>query len=120
MLAAIGLARGENVYIANVLKCRPPGNRNPDADEIATCLPYLQRQIELMQPKLIVALGKVASNALLGRDATLASLRGKLHDYRGISLIVTYHPAYLLRSPNEKSKAWQDLKMAVKTMGGGV
>ena len=120
MLMAIKLKRGNNVYIANIVKCRPPGNRNPDADEIATCLPYLQRQIELMQPKLIVALGKVASNALLGRDATLASLRGKLHDYRGISLIVTYHPAYLLRSPNEKSKAWQDLKMAVKTMGGGV
>jgi uracil-DNA glycosylase family 4 len=120
MLMAIKLKRGNNVYIANIVKCRPPGNRNPEADEIAACLPYLQRQIELMQPKLIVALGKVASNALLGRDATLASLRGRLHDYRGISLIVTYHPAYLLRSPNEKSKAWQDLKLAVKAMGGGV
>jgi uracil-DNA glycosylase family 4 len=116
MLLAIKLKRGENVYIANIVKCRPPGNRNPDAEEIATCLPYLQRQIELMKPKVIVALGKVASNALLGKDATLASLRGKLHDYHGTSLIVTYHPAYLLRSPSEKAKAWQDLLLAVDTM----
>ena len=149
MLMAINLKRGNNVYIANIVKCRPPGNRNPEADEIAACLPYLRRQIELIQPKLIVALGKVASNALLGRDATLASLRGKLHDYRvapaeapdefdgkesgrlthlphqtatphlvGVSIpvIVTYHPAYLLRSPMEKAKAWQDLKLAVDAM----
>jgi len=121
MLMAIKLKRGRDVYIANIVKCRPPGNRNPEADEIATCLPYLQRQIELIQPKLIVALGKVASNALLGRDATLASLRSKLHEYRvtagssAIPLIVTYHPAYLLRSPSEKAKAWQDLLMAVQT-----
>jgi uracil-DNA glycosylase len=120
MLMAIKLKRGDNVYIANIVKCRPPGNRNPEADEIATCLPYLQRQIELIQPKMIVALGKVASNALLGSDATLASLRGKRHDFRGLPLIVTYHPAYLLRSPTEKAKAWQDLRLAVKTMGGGV
>ncbi|HUW00457.1 MAG TPA: uracil-DNA glycosylase [Gallionella sp.] len=116
MLIAIKLKRGNNVYIANIVKCRPPGNRNPDAEEIAACLPYLQRQIELLQPKMIVALGKVASNALLGRDATLASLRGKLHDYRGIPLIVTYHPAYLLRSPSEKAKAWQDLCVAQNKM----
>ncbi|HTN95083.1 MAG TPA: uracil-DNA glycosylase [Gallionella sp.] len=120
MLMAINLKRGTNVYIANIVKCRPPGNRNPEADEIAACLPYLQRQIELIRPRMIVALGKVASNALLGRDATLASLRGKPHDYRGIPLIVTYHPAYLLRSPMEKAKAWQDLKLAVKTMEGGM
>jgi uracil-DNA glycosylase len=118
MLMAIKLKRGNNVYIANIVKCRPPGNRNPEPEEIATCLPYLQRQIELIQPKLIVTLGKVASNALLGKDATLASLRGKLHDYHGIPLVVTYHPAYLLRSPSEKAKAWQDLKLAVKTMEG--
>ena len=118
MLMAIRLKRGNNVYIANIVKCRPPGNRNPEADEIAACLPYLQRQIELIQPKMIVALGKVASNALLGKDATLASLRGKLHDYRGIPLIVTYHPAYLLRSPSEKAKAWQDLCMAVRARHG--
>jgi len=116
MLLAIRLKRGENVYIANIVKCRPPGNRNPEAEEIATCLPYLQRQIELIQPKVIVALGKVASNALLGKDAALASLRGKLHDYHGTTLIVTYHPAYLLRSPSEKAKAWQDLLLAVDTM----
>jgi DNA polymerase len=116
MLLAIKLKRGKNVYIANVVKCRPPGNRAPLADEISLCLPYLQRQIELIKPKLIVALGKVASNALLGRDATLASLRGKLHDYRGIPLIVTYHPAYLLRSPTEKAKAWQDLRLSVQKM----
>jgi uracil-DNA glycosylase len=118
MLMSIKLKRGNNVYIANIVKCRPPGNRNPEADEIAACLPYLQRQIELIQPKMIVALGKVASNALLGKDATLASLRGRLHDYRGIPLIVTYHPAYLLRSPNEKAKAWQDLCMAVRAPRG--
>jgi uracil-DNA glycosylase family 4 len=118
MLIAIKLKRGNNVFIANVVKCRPPGNRNPDAEEIAACLPYLQRQIDLIKPKLIVALGKVASNALLGRDATLASLRGKLHDYRGTPLIVTYHPAYLLRSPSEKAKAWQDLTMALRARDG--
>ena len=125
MLLAIKLKRGDNVYITNIVKCRPPGNRNPVADEIATCLPYLRRQIELIQPRVIVALGKVASNALLGRDATLASLRGKPHDYRlatamaTIPLIVTYHPAYLLRSPSEKAKAWQDLCMAVRIRDGG-
>jgi len=116
MLMAISLKRGKNVYIGNIVKCRPPGNRNPGPEEIATCLPYLQRQIELIQPRLIVALGKVASNTLLGRDATLASLRGKPHDYGEIPLIVTYHPAYLLRSPSEKAKAWQDLCLAVKLM----
>jgi uracil-DNA glycosylase family 4 len=120
MLLAIKLNRGNNVYIANIVKCRPPGNRNPEADEIASCLPYLQRQIELIQPKVIIALGKVASNALLGRDATLASLRGKPHDYRGTPLIVTYHPAYLLRSPAEKAKAWQDLCLAVQRIDGKV
>ncbi|MBI5436634.1 MAG: uracil-DNA glycosylase [Nitrosomonadales bacterium] len=116
MLAAIKLKRGNNVYIANIVKCRPPGNRNPEADEIAQCLPYLQRQIALIQPKLIVALGKTAASAMLGKEATLGSLRGKLHDYRGIPLIITYHPAYLLRSPMEKAKAWQDLCLAVETM----
>lgn len=116
MLAAIKLKRGKNVYIANIVKCRPPGNRNPAADEIAQCLPYLQRQIALIQPKLIIALGKVAANALLGKDATIASLRGTLHDCNGIPMIVTYHPAYLLRSPSEKAKAWQDLCLAVKVM----
>ena len=116
MLLSIGLRRGKNVYIANIVKCRPPGNRTPEADEIATCLPYLQRQIRLIKPKLIVALGKTAATALLGRDAALGSLRGELHDHHGIPLLVTYHPAYLLRSPMEKAKAWQDLCSAVQAM----
>ena len=118
MLAAIKLKRGNNVYIANIVKCRPPGNRAPEADEIAMCMPYLQRQIGLIQPKVIVALGKTAANALLGKEATLGSLRGTLHDYHGIPLLITYHPAYLLRSPMEKAKAWQDLCLAVETMKG--
>jgi DNA polymerase len=118
MLLSIKLRRGKNVYIANIVKCRPPNNRVPEADEIATCLPYLQRQIELIKPKLIVALGKTAATVLLGRDATLGSLRGTLHDYCGIPLVVTYHPAYLLRSPLEKAKAWQDLCFAVRARHG--
>ena len=116
MLAAISLGRGNNVYIANVLKCRPPGNRNPQPDEIAKCSPHLQRQIELMQPKLILAMGRFAAQTLLGSDATIASLRGKVHQYAGVPLIVTYHPAYLLRNLADKSKAWADLRFAVETM----
>jgi DNA polymerase len=118
MLMAIKLKRGKDVYIGNIVKCRPPGNRTPEADEIATCLPYLQRQIELIQPKIIVALGKTAATALIGKDATLASLRGRQHDYHGTPLIITYHPAYLLRTPADKAKAWQDLCLAVKTREG--
>ena len=116
MLAAIKLQRGANVYIANVVKCRPPGNRNPDSNEAQQCEPYLARQIELIKPKLIIGLGKVAAQNLLHTDATVASLRGKLHEYHGIPLIVTYHPAYLLRSLADKSKAWQDLCFASTTM----
>ena len=169
MLAAIKLKRGSNVYIANIVKCRPPNNRTPEPDEIATCMPYLQQQIALIKPKLIVALGKTAATSLLGRDATLGSLRGTIHDYQlapatgsdvdqggesshrpplgelpairlgeqtalakslvvprqttsshrvgaSIPLIVTYHPAYLLRSPAEKAKAWQDLCFARQRM----
>lgn len=116
MLAAIKLKRGQNVYIANIVKCRPPNNRTPEADEIAACLPYLRQQIALLRPKLIVALGKTAATSLLGRDATLGSFRGSVHDYRGTPLIVTYHPSYLLRSPSEKAKAWQDLLFAVQRM----
>jgi DNA polymerase len=115
MLLAINLKRGKNVYIANIVKCRPPNNRAPERDEITACLPYLQRQIELIKPKLIVALGKTAATSLLGQDTPLASLRGKLHDYHGIPLVITYHPAYLLRSPMEKAKSWQDLCLAVQT-----
>jgi len=116
MLAAIKLKRGENVYIANVIKCCPSANQKPHVGEIASCLPYLQQQITLLKPKLIVALGKTAVTALLGNDAPLGSLRGTLHDYHGTPLIVTYHPAYLLRSPSEKAKAWQDLCFAVRQM----
>lgn len=118
MLAAIQLQRGKDVYIANIVKCRPPANRTPEADEIAQCLPYLQRQIELLQPKLIVALGKTAATALLGKEGTLGSMRGALHRYQGVPLVVTYHPAYLLRTPSDKAKAWQDLCLAVQTMAG--
>ena len=118
MLGAIKLKRGHNVYIANVVKCRPPGNRNPEPGEAAQCEPYLHRQIALIKPKLIVALGKVAAVNLLKRDAAVASMRGKIHRYQGIPLIVTYHPAYLLRSLPEKAKAWVDLCFAVETMQG--
>ena len=118
MLAAIKLKRGRNVYIANVVKCRPPGNRNPEPGEAAQCEPYLHRQIALIKPKLIIALGKVAAVNLLKRDAAVASMRGKIHQYQGIPLIVTYHPAYLLRSLPEKAKAWVDLCFAVETMQG--
>lgn len=118
MLAAIHLQRGTNVYIANIVKCRPPGNRNPQTDEAAACAPYLKRQIELIRPKLIVALGKVAAVNLLGRDASISSLRGSVHDCHGIPLIVTYHPAYLLRTLPDKAKAWEDLCFAVTTMQG--
>jgi DNA polymerase len=118
MLAAIQLKRGTNVYIANVVKCRPPGNRNPAPDEALACEPYLHRQIELIKPKLIIALGKVAAVNLLAREDTVAHMRNKVHQYRGIPLIVTYHPAYLLRSLAEKARAWEDLCFAVDTMQG--
>ena len=116
MLAAIALQRGNNVYIANVVKCRPPGNRTPEPGEAHACEPYLTRQIELIRPRLIVALGKVAAQNLLGIETTLASMRGRVHEYRGTPLIVTYHPAYLLRNLVDKSKSWEDLCFAVETM----
>jgi DNA polymerase len=116
MLAALGLARGEGVYIANVVKCRPPGNRTPEPLEVDACLPYLDRQIALIRPKLIVALGKSAATALLQDDATIASLRGRVHRYRDVPLVVTYHPAYLLRNLADKAKAWEDLVLARRTM----
>lgn len=116
MLLALKLERGKDVYIANVVKCRPPNNRTPEADEIATCLPYLKRQIVLIRPRVIVALGKTAANALLGREATLGSLRGQLHTFEDTPLIITYHPAYLLRTPQDKAKAWEDLQLAARTL----
>jgi uracil-DNA glycosylase family 4 len=116
MLAAIDLSRDANVYIANVLKCRPPGNRNPAPEEVAKCTPHLRRQIELIGPKLIVAMGRFAAQTLLNTDASIASLRGRVHSYAGVPLIVTYHPAYLLRNLPDKAKAWADLVFARKTM----
>jgi DNA polymerase len=114
MLHAIGLSRAENVFIANMLKCRPPGNRDPKPEEVASCLPYLMRQIAAIKPKLILAVGRIAAQNLLATDASLARLRGRVHRFGPLStaLIVTYHPAYLLRSPAEKRKAWEDLKFA--------
>ena len=116
MLAAIGCKRGREVYIANVVKCRPPGNRTPTAEEAAACAPFLDRQIELIGPRVIVALGKSAAARLLGTDASLASLRGRAHRYRGIPVVVTYHPAYLLRTLPDKAKAWEDLVFARRTL----
>lgn len=115
MLQSLALKRGDNVYIANVIKCRPPGNRNPEPDEVARCEPYLQRQVALVKPKLIVALGRFAAQTLLKTDASIASLRGRVHTYEGVPVIVTYHPAYLLRSLQDKSKAWADLCLARDT-----
>ena len=115
MIEAMGFARDE-VYICNVVKCRPPGNRNPEPDEVAKCTPFLLQQIGLIQPKLIVAMGRFAAQTLLGTDASISSLRGRLHTYAGVPLIVTYHPAYLLRTLPDKAKAWEDLVFARKTM----
>jgi DNA polymerase len=113
MLRAIGLTR-ESVYIANILKCRPPGNRDPQVEEVACCLPYLRRQIALLRPALILAVGRIAAQNLLATPASLASLRGRVHSFGELDtpLVVTYHPAYLLRSPSDKRKAWEDLKFA--------
>jgi len=111
MLFALGVRR-EDVYIANILKCRPPGNRDPKDDEATSCEPYLMRQIELIGPRLIVALGRHAAHSLLKTDLALAKLRGRPLQYHGIPLIVTYHPAYLLRNPIDKRKAWEDLCLA--------
>jgi DNA polymerase len=116
MLAGIDLKRGEDVYIANVLKCRPPGNRNPEAPEVAQCSPFLRRQVELIRPRLILAMGRFACQTLLETDSSIASLRGREHRYQGVPLIVTYHPAYLLRSLTDKAKAWEDLCFARRAM----
>lgn len=117
MLAAVGMSRETDVFITNVIKCRPPGNRNPKPEEIAACSPYLMRQIALLKPERILVLGRFAAQTLLGTDATIGSLRGRVHQLKTdeggeIPVIVSYHPAYLLRSPSEKARAWQDLKLA--------
>ncbi|SFN14070.1 DNA polymerase [Formivibrio citricus] len=109
MLAAIREKRGERVFIANVLKCRPPGNRNPQPEEVALCSPYLLRQLQLIAPKVILASGRFAAHSLLQTQAPLSALRGKVHDWHGIPVIVTYHPAYLLRNLPDKNRAWDDL-----------
>ncbi len=113
MLQAVGKRR-EEVYIANVLKCRPPNNRDPHVDEAAHCQPYLRRQIELIQPKLILLVGRIAAHHLLQVETPIGKLRGQVHELEGIPVVVTYHPAYLLRSPGEKRKSWEDLKLAMR------
>lgn len=118
MLAALGLKRGDKVYIGNAVKCRPPGNRTPEPDEMAACRPFLERQIALLRPRVIVLLGKAAVHAVLGSDKSLSSLRGQAYDYKGIPVAVTYHPAYLLRNLPEKAKAWEDLLFARRLLRG--
>ncbi|MGE5471818.1 MAG: uracil-DNA glycosylase [Bacteroidota bacterium] len=116
MLAALDIARGNKVYIANAVKCRPPGNRTPEAAEMAACRPYLERQIALLKPKIIVLLGKAAVHSVLHEDKSLASLRGKRFEHAGIPVVVTYHPAYLLRNLPDKAKAWEDLLFARRVL----
>lgn len=119
MLRAVGLDR-EQVFIANILKCRPPRNRDPQPAEVAQCMPYLMRQIELISPALILCVGRIAAQNLLATDTPIGRLRGSLHRLEtGVPVIVTYHPAYLLRSPGEKRKAWEDLKLVIGTLGDG-
>ena len=122
MLAALGLTRGEaeparQVFITNTLKCRPPRNRNPSPDELAACLPYLERQVALVQPRVILAMGRFAVTQLIGSAAPIGPLRGQVHQWRGVPVVVTYHPAYLLRQPADKAKAWDDLCLAAELLG---
>jgi DNA polymerase len=117
MLRAVGLTRGEaepakQVYIANTVKCRPPSNRNPEPEELAQCEPFLIRQIELVKPRIILAMGRFAVQSLLRSNEPIGRLRGRVHNYQGVPLIVTYHPAYLLRNPEDKSRSWDDLCLA--------
>jgi DNA polymerase len=116
MIKAMGLQR-EDVYIANIIKCRPPNNRTPERDECETCSPFLMRQIEAIQPKAIVALGAVAAKTLLAINAPMSEFRGHWYDFRGTKLAVTYHPAFLLRDPRQKKEAWKDLQMVMKELG---
>ena len=116
MIGAMGLKR-EEVYIANVVKCRPPGNRTPEPEEAHTCSPFLFRQIDVVRPEVLVALGATAATYLLGQRQPLAGLRGRIHSFRGTKLIVTYHPAFLLRDPRQKKEAWADLQIAMRELG---
>ena len=118
MLRACGFERGD-VYIANVLKCRPPQNRDPSDQEAERCLPYLRRQIELVAPAVILCVGRIAAHRLLGTELPLARLRGRVHRLDRVPVVVTYHPAYLLRSPGEKRKSWDDLKLALGVLADG-
>ncbi|MDR2208932.1 MAG: uracil-DNA glycosylase [Azoarcus sp.] len=119
MLAALNLKRGEDVYIANAVKCRPPLNRTPGVAEIAACAPFLERQIALVRPRLLIALGRPAAQALLGQEISIAAARGKRFEREGVPVIVTYHPAYLLRNPSDKGKAWEDLCFARRLVAEG-
>lgn len=116
MIKAMGIQR-EDVYIANIVKCRPPGNRTPERDECETCSPFLLRQMDVIKPKVIVALGAVAAKTLLALNAPMSDLRGRWYDFRGRKLAVTYHPAFLLRDPRQKKEAWKDLQMVMKELG---
>ena len=116
MIKAMGLRR-EDIYIANIIKCRPPGNRTPERDECETCSPFLLRQIEAIHPKVLVALGAVAARTLLAINAPMSELRGHWYDFRGTKLAVTYHPAFLLRDPRQKGEAWKDLQMVMRELG---
>jgi DNA polymerase len=118
MLRAAGFERSD-VYIANVNKCRPPQNRDPTDEEAERCLPYLRRQIELVQPEVILCVGRIAAQRLLGTDTPVGKLRGRVHELDGRPVVVTYHPAYLLRSPGEKRKSWDDLKLALGVLAAG-
>jgi uracil-DNA glycosylase family 4 len=109
--------RRQDVYIANVIKCRPPGNRNPEPDEIATCMPFLVRQIDLVQPRVIVALGTFAAQTLLGVKTPITRMRGNWHEYRGVPVMPTFHPAYLLRNPSDKRVVWEDIKLVMGALG---
>ena len=114
MLRAVGLDRDRNVYVTNALKCRPPGNRNPQPEEVAQCEAFLRRQVQLLQPRIILAMGRFAVQALLGSTEPMGKLRGRAHQYQGVPVVVTYHPAYLLRNLPEKAKAWADLCLALE------
>ena len=116
IIAAMGLKR-EEVYICNILKCRPPGNRNPLPDEIAACEPFLIRQLGVIRPRVICAMGSIAAHALLKSEAPISVLRGRFHSYQGIPLMPTYHPAYLLRNPGAKKQVWEDVKLIMKRLG---
>ncbi|MGR6804975.1 uracil-DNA glycosylase [Sphaerotilus natans] len=124
MLRAVGLTRAEagpeqQVYIANVLKCRPPMNRNPEPQEVAQCEPFLKRQVELVAPKLILAMGRFAVQSILQTGEPIGRLRGRVHAYHGVPVVVTYHPAYLLRNPADKARSWDDLCLAREVLSGG-